>query len=44
VRAKTSRRLPVVLTPDETTKVFGHLRGTHRLFAALLYGAGTRIM
>ena len=44
VRAKTSRRLPVVLTREETAKVLGRMRGTHKLFAALLYGTGMRIM
>jgi len=44
VRAKASRRLPVVLTPDEVQRLIGGLRGTHRLLAALLYGTGMRIM
>jgi integron integrase len=44
VRAKTSRRLPVVLTRHETAQVIGRMRGTHKLFAALLYGTGMRIM
>ena len=44
VRAKASRRLPVVLTPEEVERLIGRLRGTHRLFAGLLYGTGMRIM
>lgn len=44
VRAKASRRLPVVLTPSEVAALIGHLRGTHRLLGRLLYGTGMRIM
>ena len=33
-----SRRLPVVLTPDEVVRILGFLEGEHRLFAQLLYG------
>ena len=44
VRAKGSRRLPVVLTPDEVARLIGGLHGTHRLLGALLYGTGMRIM
>jgi integron integrase len=44
VRAKGSRRLPVVLTPEEVATLIGGLRGTHRLLGALLYGTGMRIM
>ena len=43
-RAKKPTRLPVVLTRDEVHKVFGHLRGTPRLMAGLLYGSGLRLM
>ena len=43
-RAKRPARLPVVLTRDEVHKVFGHLSGTHRLMAGLLYGSGLRLM
>src|SRR5215471_4670963 len=44
VRAKRPRRLPVVLTKDEVKKVLGNLSGTPWLMAALLYGAGLRLM
>ncbi len=44
VRAKESRRLPVVLTPDEVTRVLAHVEGTAGLVAALLYGAGLRLL
>ena len=40
VRARVPERLPVVLTRDEVRAVFGQLRGTAWLAAALLYGSG----
>ncbi len=43
-RAKSSRRLPVVLTRREVDQVLGRLEGTHRLMARLLYGTGMRLM
>ena len=43
-RAKRPRRVPVVLTPEESRRVLGHLSGTHHLMASLLYGAGLRLM
>ncbi|WP_407205966.1 phage integrase N-terminal SAM-like domain-containing protein [Enterobacter hormaechei] len=43
-RPRPSRRLPVVLTPDEgSVRILGFLEGEHRLFAQLLYGTGMRI-
>jgi integron integrase len=44
VRAKTSVRLPVVLTRNEVQAVLSHVRGTPRLMATLLYGAGLRLL
>jgi len=44
VRAKRSRRLPVVLTKEEVTRVLGYIKGTPWLMAMLLYGAGLRVM
>jgi integron integrase len=44
VRAKRARRLPVVLTRDETRAVLDQLRGVPRLMALLLYGAGLRVL
>jgi len=44
VRAKPSRRLPVVLTTGEVRDVLAHLRGEHCLVANLLYGSGLRLM
>ena len=43
-RAKLPRRLPVVLTRDEIRDVLAHMRGSPRLMALLLYGAGLRLM
>ena len=42
--AKTSKRLPVVLTRDEVMTVLIRLDGSHNLIARLLYGTGLRIM
>ena len=43
-QAKKPRRLPVVLTEDEVRSVLGSLEGVAWLAAALLYGAGLRLM
>ncbi len=43
-QAKKPRRLPVVLTEDEVRLVLGSLDGVSWLAAALLYGAGLRLM
>ena len=42
--AKTSKRLPVVLTRNEVMAVLSRLEGSHGLLARLLYGTGLRIM
>ena len=44
VRAKISRRLPVVLTRGEVGLVLEQLCGTVRLMATLLYGSGLRLL
>ncbi|MCB1608302.1 MAG: integron integrase [Xanthomonadales bacterium] len=44
VRAKPSRRLPVVLSQAEVRRVLSHLRGAHWLVTCLLYGSGLRLM
>jgi len=44
VRARTSRRLPVVLTRDEVKAVLGKLDGDRWLMASLMYGSGLRLM
>jgi site-specific recombinase XerD len=44
IRARKSKRLPVVLTRDEVKAVFSRLRGEERLIAVLMYGTGMRLM
>ena len=44
VTARTSRRLPVVLTPSEVRALLQELNGVTGLFAALLYGTGMRLL
>jgi integron integrase len=44
VRARQSRRLPVVLTREETEAVLARLSHANRLLVSLLYGAGLRLM
>lgn len=43
-QAKTPKRLPVVLTQDEVSKILSRLDGTHHLVVSLLYGTGMRIL
>ena len=43
-RAKTPKRLPVVLNRDEVHAILSRLSGTHWLIASLLYGSGMRIL
>ncbi len=40
---RESRRLPTVLTREETLRVIGFLPGTYQLMAKLLYGCGLRL-
>jgi integron integrase len=42
--ARTSRKLPVVLTPEEVANLLNQLHGIHALIGRLLYGTGLRIM
>ncbi len=44
VRAKRPHRVPVVLTRREVQDLLGHMQGTPRLVATLLYGAGLRLL
>lgn len=44
VRAKQPRRLPVVMTVEETRAVLAHASGTPGLVLQLLYGTGMRLM
>jgi integron integrase len=44
MRARRSKRLPVVLTREETLVVIDHLSGIHQMIAKILYGSGLRLM
>ena len=44
VRARTRRRLPVVLTPDEVRAVLERMQGEEALVAGVLYGSGLRVL
>jgi len=44
IRAKRPKRLPTVLTKEETLRVIGCMSGTYQLTAKLLYGSGLRLM
>lgn len=44
VRARPSRRLPVVLSKSETMALLNGLSGREALMAGLLYGSGLRLM
>ena len=44
VRARTRRRLPVVLSQEEVRAVLTRLDGSEALVAGLLYGSGLRLM
>jgi integron integrase len=43
IRARTPKRLPVVLTREEVKALLGHLGGDKWLMASLMYGAGLRL-
>ena len=43
-QAKVSKRLPIVLTVNETRALLDRLKGVHKLQANLLYGTGMRLM
>ena len=40
LRAKRPKRLPTVMTRDETLRVIGGMKGVHQLMAKLLRGSG----
>ncbi len=42
-RARIGKRLPVVLSRDETHKVISNLQGESHLMASILYGCGLRL-
>ncbi|NOY29070.1 MAG: integron integrase [Planctomycetes bacterium] len=47
VRAKRPKRLPVVLSQEEVSRLFNTIEGAHgvyRVMASLMYGAGLRLM
>ncbi len=44
IRAKRSRRIPVVFTRHEVAAILQHLNQPYRLMAALMYGSGLRMM
>jgi integrase len=44
IRAKKPQRLPVVLPPEEVSRLLSHLAGVPRLVACLQYGSGLRLM
>jgi integron integrase len=43
LRAKPSRYLPTVLTPEEVKVIIGQLSGEYKLLIQLLYGSGLRL-
>ena len=43
LRARTSRYLPTVLTPEETKEIIKQMSGVYHLLAILLYGSGLRL-
>ncbi len=44
VRAKKPKRLPVVLSREETDAIINNMHGTIRLMTVLMYGTGMRII
>jgi len=44
VRAKSQRRIPVVLSQHEVAVILAALRGQYQLIGRLLYGSGLRLM
>lgn len=44
MRAKRSRRLPVVLSRAEVKRLLSRMTGQHWLIASLMYGSGLRLM
>ncbi len=44
IRARRPRRLPLVLTRTEVSRVLDQLDGTYRLIGRLLYGSGLRLL
>jgi len=42
-RARTGKRLPVILTVEEVKKILGCMQGTDQLMATIIYGGGLRL-
>ena len=42
-QSRRQRNIPVVFSEDECQRVIGHLKGSHRLMAGLMYGSGLRV-
>lgn len=43
-RAKRPKKIPVVLNKEEVGRILGHMTGTNRLMAQILYGTGLRLI
>jgi len=43
VKARRSKRMPVVFTKGEVTEIFNNLEGVPKLISSLLYGSGLRL-
>lgn len=44
IRAKRSKKMPVVLSRQEVEKVLSNMNGVYKLMAALMYGSGLRLI
>jgi len=44
VHSKASRKLPIVLAPEEVRRILDRMRGPSRLCAVLMYGSGLRVL
>ena len=44
IRAKRSRRIPVVFSRTEVRSILSHMEQPYRLMASLMYGSGLRVM
>src|SRR5699024_10593333 len=44
VRAASSQKLPVVLSPEEVARILARLAGVYWLVACLQYGSGLRLL
>ena len=44
VRAKTGKKLPVVMSPEETHRLLATMDGTQGLILRIMYGGGLRLM